>query len=227
MPNYHVADIIARIKNALRRRKSSVTLPNTQFVYAFMTCLVNEGYIEKFSTSNIGVEPLGEGSSKVFSLNVGTNSFRGIGLEAEISDQKRTELTLEQISKRSTNQPSEMTSINLPDSGLKTFITMTFATAQGGKKLPISKDLKLSSQSSFDSGLSLPVTENKFERSLPVLTSLVCVSRPGTRVYVKKSKITPVLGGLGTHILSTSKGLMTSRQAIKLNLGGELLCTLW
>ena len=53
MPNYHVADIIARIKNALQKRKATVILPNTQFVYAFMTCLVNEGYVENFSSLNI------------------------------------------------------------------------------------------------------------------------------------------------------------------------------
>ncbi len=53
------------------------------------------------------------------------------------------------------------------------------------------------------------------------------ISKPGRRVYVKKEQIPKVLGGLGIAIISTSKGIMTDSGVRKLNLGGELLCTVW
>ena len=53
------------------------------------------------------------------------------------------------------------------------------------------------------------------------------VSKPGRRVYNKSKDIKPVLNGLGISILSTSKGLMTDKQAKKENLGGEVLCNIW
>jgi small subunit ribosomal protein S8 len=53
------------------------------------------------------------------------------------------------------------------------------------------------------------------------------VSRPGCRVYVRRTEIPRVLGGLGINILTTPKGVMTGRQARKEGLGGELLCQVW
>ena len=53
------------------------------------------------------------------------------------------------------------------------------------------------------------------------------VSRPGCRVYVRRTEIPRVLGGLGINILTTPKGVMTGRQARKAGLGGELLCQVW
>jgi small subunit ribosomal protein S8 len=53
------------------------------------------------------------------------------------------------------------------------------------------------------------------------------VSRPGCRVYVRRTEIPRVLGGLGINILTTPKGVMTGRQARKQGLGGELLCQVW
>lgn len=50
-------------------------------------------------------------------------------------------------------------------------------------------------------------------------------SKPGRRVYVNKSEIPRVRGGLGVSILSTSKGIMTSTQARRIGIGGELICT--
>jgi small subunit ribosomal protein S8 len=59
----------------------------------------------------------------------------------------------------------------------------------------------------------------------PVISSLDRVSRPGCRVYARKSEIPAVLGGLGICILSTSRGLYTGKQAEEKGLGGEVLCT--
>ncbi|MBL8192996.1 MAG: 30S ribosomal protein S8 [Blastocatellia bacterium] len=60
-----------------------------------------------------------------------------------------------------------------------------------------------------------------------VLHYLKRVSKPGSRVYVKNSEIPNVLGGLGINIVSTSKGLMTGKQARQAQLGGELLCNIY
>ena len=60
-----------------------------------------------------------------------------------------------------------------------------------------------------------------------VIYGLSRVSRPSRRVYVKSKEIKPVFNGLGTSILSTSKGIMTDRQARKENLGGEIICNIW
>jgi small subunit ribosomal protein S8 len=61
----------------------------------------------------------------------------------------------------------------------------------------------------------------------PVVTGLKRISRPGLRVYARKTDIPRVLGGLGLAILSTSRGIMTGQQARKQNLGGEVLCYVW
>lgn len=53
------------------------------------------------------------------------------------------------------------------------------------------------------------------------------VSKPSRRVYTKSKDIKPVLNGLGIAIISTSKGIMTDKQARKENLGGEILCKIW
>ncbi len=53
------------------------------------------------------------------------------------------------------------------------------------------------------------------------------VSKPGRRFYVKAKDVKPVYNGMGTAILSTSYGLMTDKDAMKKNLGGEVLCTVW
>ena len=60
-----------------------------------------------------------------------------------------------------------------------------------------------------------------------VISNIERVSRPGRRVYVKADEIPVVRSGLGMAILSTNKGLMSSAQAKKSNLGGELVCTIW
>lgn len=61
----------------------------------------------------------------------------------------------------------------------------------------------------------------------PVITEIKRVSKPGGRVYAKSEDIPRVKNGLGVAILSTSKGIMTGKQAQEAGLGGELLCTVW
>jgi small subunit ribosomal protein S8 len=60
-----------------------------------------------------------------------------------------------------------------------------------------------------------------------VITGIRRISTPGRRVYVGKARIPRVMGGLGTSILSTSRGMMTDREARDAGLGGELVCQVW
>ena len=60
-----------------------------------------------------------------------------------------------------------------------------------------------------------------------VIFGLKRISKPSRRVYVKSKDIKPVLNGMGVAILSTSKGVMTDKNARKANLGGEILCNVW
>jgi len=60
-----------------------------------------------------------------------------------------------------------------------------------------------------------------------VITGIKRISKPGLRVYVKTDEIPRVLGGLGTAVISTSKGLMTDKEARKAGLGGEVICYIW
>ena len=61
----------------------------------------------------------------------------------------------------------------------------------------------------------------------PVIRGLRRDSRPGLRRYASADEIPAVLGGLGHTIVSTSQGIMAGRQARKLNIGGEILCSIW
>jgi small subunit ribosomal protein S8 len=62
---------------------------------------------------------------------------------------------------------------------------------------------------------------------LPVITGIRRVSTPGRRVYVGRARIPKVMGGMGTVILSTSRGVMTDREARESGLGGEVICQVW
>lgn len=60
-----------------------------------------------------------------------------------------------------------------------------------------------------------------------VISGIERVSRPGRRVYTGRDEVPRVLGGLGTSILTTSRGVMTGREALKVGVGGEVLCNVW
>ena len=60
-----------------------------------------------------------------------------------------------------------------------------------------------------------------------VITGIQRVSRPGRRVYFGRDDVPDVLAGLGTSILTTSRGVMTGRAAVKAGVGGEVLCNIW
>jgi small subunit ribosomal protein S8 len=60
-----------------------------------------------------------------------------------------------------------------------------------------------------------------------LITGIERISRPGRRVYFGRDDVPEVLAGLGTSILTTSRGVMTGREAVKAGVGGEVLCNVW
>jgi small subunit ribosomal protein S8 len=60
-----------------------------------------------------------------------------------------------------------------------------------------------------------------------LITGVQRISRPGRRVYFGRDEVPEVLAGLGTSILTTSRGVMTGRNAVKAGVGGEVLCNIW
>ncbi|MGB9857115.1 MAG: 30S ribosomal protein S8 [Dictyoglomaceae bacterium] len=67
----------------------------------------------------------------------------------------------------------------------------------------------------------------KYVNKVPVIQGVKRVSKPGRRYYAGKDELPKVLGGLGIAIISTSKGIMTDREARALGIGGEVLCMVW
>jgi small subunit ribosomal protein S8 len=85
-------------------------------------------------------------------------------------------------------------------------------------------DYKVEKGESYDS----LVVELKFGKNRErVISDLKRVSKPGRRVYARKDRLPRVLGGMGTAILSTSKGVVTSRTAAEQGIGGEVVCFIW
>ena len=80
-----------------------------------------------------------------------------------------------------------------------------------------------------DDGLSgkIVITLKYTEGNKPVISGLKRISKPGLRTYSGAENMPKVLGGLGTAIVSTSKGIMTDKQAKAANAGGEVLCFVW
>jgi small subunit ribosomal protein S8 len=86
------------------------------------------------------------------------------------------------------------------------------------------KDYRVAKGDTFDT----LVVELKFGQNRErVITDLKRVSKPGRRIYARKDRLPRVLGGMGTAILSTSRGILTSRQAEELGIGGEVICFVW
>jgi len=72
------------------------------------------------------------------------------------------------------------------------------------------------------------VIELKYGRNRErIITDLKRISKPGRRIYARKDRLPRVLGGMGTAILSTSNGVMTSRTAEQKGIGGEVICFVW
>ena len=81
----------------------------------------------------------------------------------------------------------------------------------------------------IDDGLQgqIKITIKYAQGKQPVIKGLKRISKPGLRVYAKSDEIPKVLGGLGIAIVSTSKGVMSDREARKTGIGGEVLAYVW
>ena len=75
-----------------------------------------------------------------------------------------------------------------------------------------------------DIRIFLKYTANKSER---IISGLKRISKPGLRIYASREELPIVLGGLGTAIISTNNGVITDKEARKLNVGGEVLAFVW
>jgi len=74
---------------------------------------------------------------------------------------------------------------------------------------------------------TIEITLKYGEKKEKVITGLKRISKPGLKVYVKNTEIPKVLNGMGIAIISTSKGIMTDKEARKQNVGGEVLAYIW
>ena len=111
-------------------------------------------------------------------------------------------------------QSSGKTEINVPASKVKVAIAKVL------KDEGYIEDFS----SSMDEGKPTLVVQLKYYQGRPVIDRLERVSRPGLRVYKGKDELPSILGGLGVAIVSTSRGVMTDRQARAAGHGGEVIC---
>ena len=86
------------------------------------------------------------------------------------------------------------------------------------------KDFKIEND---DAQGTIVITLKYTDKKERVITGLKRISKPGLRVYAAKNEIPKVLNGLGIAIISTSKGIMTDKEARKENIGGEVLAYIW
>ena len=73
----------------------------------------------------------------------------------------------------------------------------------------------------------IQMTLKYWREDQPVISGIRRISKPGRRRYVSSDEIPKVLGGLGICILTTSKGILTGQEAVRQNVGGELICEVW
>ena len=105
--------------------------------------------------------------------------------------------------------------INLPHSNLKEALMLLLKKAQYVSEVKV---IKKTPQKELQISLH-------YINKLPAITQIKRISKPGRRVYVRSGNLKPVLSGQGLAIISTSKGLITDKEAKKQKLGGEVLCT--
>ena len=90
------------------------------------------------------------------------------------------------------------------------------------------KDYKIeNSDENSQAQNTIVITLKYTDKKERVITGLKRISKPGLRVYAKNDEVPKVLNGLGIAIMSTSKGIMTDKEARKQNLGGEVLAYVW
>jgi small subunit ribosomal protein S8 len=112
---------------------------------------------------------------------------------------------------------AEKKTVNIPLSKFKLNITEVLSTAKFVDEYKIVET----------DGKKFIQVKLKYSAGAPVIGGLRRISRPGIRRYVSYEKIPRVRNGLGIAIISTSKGLLTDKQARSLKIGGEVVCNVW
>jgi len=153
--NDPIADMLTRIRNAVRAEHSQVAMPSSKMKVSIAKILAEEGFV-----SNFEVTENEDSAHKTLTLDL-----KYVGNENEDSAHKTLTLDLKYVGKRRTKRS--------------------------------------------------------------VITDLQRVSLPGQRIYAGKGEIPYVLSGMGISILTTSKGVMTGREAKKQGVGGEIVCKVW
>ena len=110
-------------------------------------------------------------------------------------------------------QAANKVAINMPSSKLKVAIANVLAAEGYIESVKVLEGAKP----------ELEITLKYFQGK-PVVESIQRVSRPGLRIYKRKDELPKVMGGLGVAVISTSKGVMTDKEARDLKVGGEILC---
>ena len=113
-------------------------------------------------------------------------------------------------------QSAAKTDVTMPASNMKQAIAKVL------KDEGFIKDFAVTDDTKAEMTVSLKYFEGK-----PVIESIKRISRPGLRIYKNKDELPKVLNGLGIAVVSTSKGVMTDREAAESNVGGELICSVW
>ena len=108
--------------------------------------------------------------------------------------------------------------VSMPVSKVKTEIAKIL------KEEGFIEDYKVSKEGAFGKLVLTLKYTNKKER---VITGLKRISKPGLRVYAKNNEVPKVLNGFGIAVVSTSRGIMTDKEARKQNLGGEIMAYIW
>lgn len=95
---------------------------------------------------------------------------------------------------------------------------------QEGFVKDVEKKKKKNSRFQFSPILEISL---KYENKIPAIEGVKRVSKSGQRIYLPSSKIKKIRGGYGLAIISTSKGLITDKEARKQKIGGEVMCEIW
>ncbi|OGE87765.1 MAG: 30S ribosomal protein S8 [Candidatus Doudnabacteria bacterium RIFCSPLOWO2_02_FULL_49_13] len=108
--------------------------------------------------------------------------------------------------------------VSLPHSNFKLSLAKVLETEGWIKKVEVSED----------GGFKNLMLQLKYDASgQPTISGIKRVSKPGQRIYASRENLPRVMGSMGTTVVSTSKGLMTDKEARKAKVGGEIVCQIW
>ena len=122
---------------------------------------------------------------------------------------------------------AKQTRVDMPASRLKAEIARILQDEGYIKGYKIVDGVALDRSKSSGSGRVLRLFLKYGPHGERLITGVQRISRPGRRVYFGRDDVPEVLAGLGTSILTTSRGVMTGRAAVKAGVGGEVLCNIW